>query len=289
MNKNALRVLVLAMTLGFPVLSWGQGYREASEDLGHNVSLTVGAEKYHWEENYQGAHLLDEDGVRGSIGITWSNFVEPQGGAVYRVYGKLYGGEVDYDGATMAGVPLQSRTRYVGFQGEGLGGYRFGGKVGGEIFSAFGLDTWQRNLQDGTDALGNAVTGYNENYLVINAKLGGSLFTRFDGWGFTLRAGVKQPLAVWEFVDQPFIYDNVTLRPSPRLSYFGSLDFVFGTRPRDAFTVSIYYDSYKFAHSKGVPLTADGFQVVDGGGNPLYVLQPDSKSYVYGATFSFGF
>lgn len=246
------------------------------------VSVFAEAEYFKWEEfQPKNVQVLEETGPRGAIGIAWSNLRTPSGGPVYRAYAKLYGGYVDYDGQTNSTppVPVKTETHYLGIQAEGVGGYRFGGRVGWELVSGIGFDTWLRDLQDSTDILGNPVGGYNEFYAVLNAKLGVGLFTRFDYFGFAMRAGPKLPLVAWERVH---LYDGMDLMPKPSLSWFGTAEFTFGGRGKDNVTLSVYYDSYRFKESDPELLTFDGYPID-------YYVQPDSDMTVYGVRLAVGF
>ena len=252
----------------------------AAEGAAGTVSVFAEAEYYKWEEFYpKNAKILEETGPRGAIGMAWSNLRTPSGGPVYRAYAKLYGGYVDYEGATMAGIPATTETHYLGLQAEGLGGYRLGGRVGFEVVSGIGFDTWLRDIQDGTTILGTPVSGYNEFYAVLNAKLGVGLFTRFDYFGFAMRAGPKPALVAWERVH---LYDEVDLMPKPSLSWFGTAEFTFGSTGKDNVTLSLYYDSYRFKESDPQLLTNGGIPVA-------YVVQPYSDMTTYGARIAIGF
>lgn len=255
-------------------------YATAAEEAGGTVSIFAEAEYFKWEEFYpKNTKILEETGPRGAIGMAWSNLRTPSGGPVYRAYAKLYGGYVDYEGQTGAGIPATTETHYLGMQAEGLGGYRIGGKVGFELVSGIGFDTWLRDLQDGQDAFGTPVSGYSEFYAVLNAKLGVGLFTRFEYFGFAMRAGPKLPLVAWERV---YLYDGADLMPKPSLSWFGNMEFTFGGSGKDNVTLSVYYDGYKFKQSDA--------ELITNGGVPVgYLVQPYSDMTVYGARIAVGF
>jgi hypothetical protein len=160
-----------------------------------------------------------------------------------------------------------------------MGGYRFGSKLGVEVFSGVVLDFWNRSIQQSTDVLGGTFYGYDTYNAVTSLKLGVSLLQRFNTVGYFLRGGVKAPLLAWQRID---IGDGVEVRPGVQMSFFANLDLTFGTLPRDRFVVSFYYDSMNLSKSDPEPLTVNGLP----SGN-LY--SPASSSSSLGALVIFGF
>lgn len=244
----------------------------AQEPGGGTVALMVDVEQFRWTQNgaASGAANWEDDGPRGSVGIAWSNLRVPTGGPVYRAFGRLYGGKVDSEIASAP--PVATETEYLGFQAEGIGGYRFGGRVGFELVSGIGIDVWHRNILD--DAIDSQL------WAVLNAKLGVGFFTRFDYFGLAVRAGPKLPLVAWE---RAYIGDNVDLAPKPRLSWFAQAEFNFGVRGKDNVTIAAYYDSYNFETSDYEPLYVNG--VYSG----FVIAQPETEMQVIGARLSIGF
>lgn len=262
--------LALLAGLVFSPFAMGQ------ETAGGTVALTADIEYYQWQEFLpKNNEVLEESGPRGAIGFAWSNLRTPSGGPVYRANARLYFGEETYEGLQSAnGQVVNTESRHIGIQGEGLGGYRFGGKVGFELVSGIGFDVWQRDILDSSTS-----TGYNSLFAVLNAKLGVGMFTRFDYFAFALRAGPKLPLVAWERIQY---LDEVDLMPEPTGSWFGTAEFNFGTTGKDNVSVVLYYDSYKFRESKAQDLTS-------GGGSPIPVSQLDTEMTVYGVRLAVGF
>lgn len=250
----------------------------AQEAAGGTVALLVDVEKFKWTEfDAAGNSTWEDDGPRAAIGVAWSNLRVPTGGPVYRAFARLYGGIVDSD--DLVPPPVSTETRYLGIQAEGVGGYRFGGRVGFELVSGIGFDLWHRNILDGEDAGGTAWSYDRENWAIVNAKLGAGFFTRFENFAFAVRGGPKLPLVAWQRV---YVYDGVDLMPKPELSWFGQAEFNFGVRGKDNVTLAVYYDSYKFKASKSQRLTDGGVFVAD-------VAQPDSEMQVAGVRLAIGF
>jgi len=247
----------------------------AYETAGGTVALTADVEYYKWQEfRPKGIEILEESGPRGAIGVAWSNLRTPSGGPVYRANARLYFGEETYKGQQIDGAVVNTDSRHIGFQGEGIGGYRFGGRVWFVLVSGIGFDIWQRDIFDSSTS-----TGYNSLFAVLNAKLGVGMFTRFEYFAFALRAGPKLPLVAWERVRY---LDGVDLMPKPALSWFGTAEFNFGVRGKDNVSIVAYYDSYKFRESNAKDLT-------NGGVFDSSVSQPDTEMAVYGVRLAVGF
>lgn len=251
-----------------------------AEEAQGTTAYFVEIESYKWQEFFpKNVGIVEESGPRGAIGMAWSNLRTPSGGPVYRAHGKIYGGKVDYDGETLrtTPTPVSTEASYMGLQAEGVGGYRFGGKVGFELVSGIGVDMWMRDIKENSASA--TPVGYNTLFIVPSAKLGIGMFTRFESFGMALRAGPKMPLFVLE---RAYLYDNVDFRPIPHPSWFGTAEFSFGGRGKDRFTLSFYYDSYRFGSSEPANLTQEGVLV----GTPA---QQDVEMSVYGARLAFGF
>lgn len=266
-------IALLALLAGVVFSSPGMAY----ETAGGTVALTADVEYYKWQEfEPKNNEVLDENGPRGAVGVAWSNLRTPSGGPVYRANARLYFGEVTYEGQQIDGTVVNTDSRYIGVQGEGIGGYRFGGRVGFELVSGIGFDVWQRDIRDSSTS-----TGYNSLFAVLNAKLGVGMFTRFENFALALRAGPKLPLVAWERV---YYLDDVDLMPKPSLSWFGTAELNFGVRGKDNVSIVGYYDSYKFKASSSEVLTDGSVPVAF---SP--VNQKDTEMAVYGVRLAVGF
>ena len=120
------------------------------------ISVYGGMERFNWREfDASGAKLLEESGYRLFTGM--ESVAEGDAGLLLDYEGRIYGNNVDYDGQTQDGVPLNSRTSYFGLLAEIKPHYRmqparFKGSYL-DITSALGVDYWMWVLRDGADQL----------------------------------------------------------------------------------------------------------------------------------------
>lgn len=241
------------------------------------TSIQFDAQSFRWREfRGTGERLLEEKGARFSIGAAYDNFRREGSGVLYSVNGKIYLGSVDYDGQTLSGTPATTDVSYFGLNVEAQGGYRFGRRIGLDVFGGLGMDDWLRSIADGRTASGGPAYGYNEYYTILYGKAGLGFFQLLDGWRYMLQGGVKMPLYASEYVD---LGGGVTLQPGLRPSAFANFQFDFGSGRRDRFGVALYYDSYRFSESDPEPLD-DGSALV---------FQPRSHMDVYGLRLSYYF
>lgn len=243
------------------------------------ASIQFGLQDFRWREfGDDGARLLQEKGWRYSIGGAYDNFRREGPGLLYSVGGKLYLGVVDYDGQTQSGIPATADVNYFGLNLEALAGYRFGQRLGLDIFGGIGLDDWLRSLNDARTNTGLPVSGYDEYYTIVYGKAGLGFFHLLNSWRYLLQAGVKLPLLTSEYVN---LGDGVTLQPGLKPAAFANVQFDFGAGRHNRFNVALYYDSFRFSES-------DPELLVDGGTTYL-VVQPRSDMDVYGLRFGYYF
>ena len=243
------------------------------------VSIQFGLQDFRWREfRDTGERLLQETGVRFSIGAAYDNFRREGDGVLYSVNGAIYLGRVNYDGQTQLGEPATTDVDYYGLNIEALGGYRFGRRIGLDVFGGLGLDHWLRSLNDGRTASGTVASGYDEFYTILYGKAGLGFFQQLDGWRYMLQGGVKLPLITSQYVD---LGSGVTLHPGIEPSAFANLQFDFGSGRHDRFGFALYYDSYRFSESDPELLTD--------GSSTWVVVQPRSNMDVYGLRLSYYF
>lgn len=229
--------------------------------------LNVGVEDFRWREFDGGTQLLEESGVRYSLGVGLESPLSPDALTVFGAEGKLYFGTVDYDGQacnilTGLCVPSTSETDYNGIMVEALISQRYprGEGEAFEFFGAVGLDAWTREI-----ASTAAASGGTEDWTVFYGKVGG-------GWrtsAYTLRAGVKLPLAVNEATDI-----GVDLEPKGRASLFLLGSVTVHDSPRQSWAINLFYDSYRFDESDHVFISTSFGRVE--------VRQPESEQDVWG-------
>jgi len=136
-------------------------------------------ESFTWKEfDDSGAKLLEENGLLFGVGIKGELPVGEQ--AEFDFLATLYGGNIDYDGHTMGGVPVKATTGYVGMRTEWMISYLVdvGPDDGGELIlkpgAGLGLRAWKRSLDNKGSFLGENIgsMGYIENWMTMYAKVG---------------------------------------------------------------------------------------------------------------------
>ena len=232
------------------------------------VSSTVAfhIQQFQWEEfEGNGDRLLKEDGPL--FGITL--LAEQVAGRVeIRERLRLFGGTVDYEGATWDEVPLETEVGYVG-GGLGLdGGFRFPlvNNLSAKLLAGLDSRIWQRDIKSQEEA-----QGYKEFWTVLQGRAGGALDARLPQ-GINLSAEVYAaiPLATFESVD---LYGGVDLEPQQKATFGAELQATW----KQLFA-SVFVESYEFDKSDSVEK-----QVADGG--MIYTLelfQPKSEANIVG-------
>jgi hypothetical protein len=255
-----------------------------AEDLGakSKPKLSIGIERFVWEEFIGGQRLLEEDGPRFAVGLRTDTFNRPSPGPMYALEGRFYFGEVDYDGQTQSaisafdGLPLQADTLYVGALGEALFGQRFGGRQAIDLLAGVGVNNWVREIQASQTMSGNTVvvTGDAvEQYFILYTKLGVGFYRRGPGGYGHLQVGAKYPFYTYEYVDDI----DITLEPGKEWSAYAQLRIASDAR----FDVTVYYDSFRFSQSPAERFTRNGVAYIG--------FQPESHMDVAGLTVGFYF
>ena len=228
-----------------------------------------GAARAEWETNVKVEHFrwaestqpgVTETGPRFGIGAAWTQ--NKDSGLLFGWRGELYGGSVQYSGAQLfpPNNPVSGTTEYSGIINELQARYRTAGG-GAALFAGLGLDYWNRQLTD----------IQSEEWWVTFVRLGGELGNRSRS-GFFAGAGVKYPIYVVEdaHLDDIGFDQNPKLYPGRTASFYGELGYRFARQ----WTLTGYYDSYRFKQSPGESVTA--------GGVPFIVFQPESKVDTFG-------
>lgn len=218
----------------------------------------IKVERFRWAESTQPS--VTETGPRFGIGAAWTQ--NRDRGWLFGWRGELYGGSVRYEGAELLAPnnPVTGKTKYTGIINEVQATYR---SASGDpaLIAGVGFDYWNRQLTD----------IQSEEWYVTFARLGGEFGNRTRR-GFFAGAGVKYPIYIAEDAHLTDIgFDqNPTLRPGRAPSPYGELGYRFGRN----WTLSGYYDSYRFKESPGKNVTA--------GSNRFIVFQPESKVDAFG-------
>ncbi len=240
-------------------------------------ALQAGVEKFRWQEFNNGSRILEERGTLFNIGATLSTFRRSDPGTLYNLNGRLYLGQVDYDGQACNiisnnCIPSKTHTNYNGLQGEGLAGYHFGDQFGFDLLGGAGIDNWIREIKD-TATAGGAI----EDYVIFYAKLGAGLSINSEQWAYRFHAGIKYPFLTYEHSDAA---DNgVDLTPGKRVSGFAKFDAEFGAKNQPHFGLTIFYDSYRFGMSPRESVTIQGL--------PKLMWQPESHMDIIGAQLAY--
>jgi hypothetical protein len=244
-------------------------------------SLNVGIERFAWEEFTGGQRLLKEGGMRFAVGLKTDTFDRPSSGTIYGFEGRLYFGQVDYDGQTQSvitaydGLPLRSDTLYVGGLGEALVGQRFGGQQGVDLLAGVGVNNWVREIEASQTMSGGTIvyTGNAvEQYFILYTKFGIGLYRRGTNRYGHLQIGAKYPFYTYEYVDDI----DLALYPTEDWSGYAQLR-IGSAKPGDArFDITVYYDSFRFGQSPAEPFTRNGTAYI--------AFQPESHMDVVGLT-----
>jgi len=267
-RSTAPMLILIALGIALPV---------HAEDASTDFALLAETGSYVWQEfRPRGTQIMEETGKQVGVGASWSNGRNPVGGGpVYRANALVFGGVGDYSGVTYLSVaPVSTETYFYGLKAEGIGGYRFGNRIGFELFSGIGFDIWEHHLNDGGTG-----TGYNRLFAMLDGKLGAGFFMGFESWGFAVRGGTKGPLAAYQHIG---IYDGVDVTTVPKPTFFAAGEFTFGSHGHDTFVLSFFYDRYKLAESDPT--------VVNSGGVPFTTITtPYMKTTTLGARLALNF
>jgi len=225
------------------------------------LRVSIGTEYYSWKEDT--SPEVKENGALLSAGAEYT--MKKDAGLLLAYRGRLYGGEVSYDGTTLfpPNTPIQSQTRYLGMSNEGQTRYRFDvrGSRSVDLVLGVGVDVWQRTLS----------RSQKEDFLIGFARLG--VETEAKGKGWLAGAGVKMPFYTWEdaHLTEIGFTSNPNLKPGKRPSPYLHV----GYRFQDPIAVVLYVDSFRFSQSpyQAVTHTTQG---------PNLVYQPASDRYSVG-------
>jgi hypothetical protein len=247
-------------------------------------AVSAGVEGFRWEEFNGDQRFLKETGPRLTVGLMLDHLQQADQANPYSLEVRAYLGVVDYDGQTQEGISVKTDTNYFGVSAEAMGGLRLKGSQAVDLLGGLGVDTWNRDLQDGTTANGSAVSGYQENYFIIYGKLGPGFLFLGEASRSYLQFGIKYPLYTFErvYLSDVGFDSDVDLSPGKQVSGYAKWQMNWGRdtdKPR--FGLSIYYDSYRFSASASKTISAGGF---------LYsVYQPESRMDVLGARLEYYF
>ncbi|MFA5344287.1 MAG: hypothetical protein WC381_10025 [Kiritimatiellia bacterium] len=250
-----------------------QGKKEGpASGLCHNDNLRIAfqLQQFVWKEyGDNGGRLLKESGPLYGLHMAgeWYGRARVTVGGMYKM--NFFGGRVNYDGQTQAGIPLKTKTGYLGAEGNADFALRampvadFYVKV----FAGPAIRFWRRDINSNADA-----SGYVEEWFNFDGRAGAGLDYLFPA-DFKLFAegGYKIPFITSENVDwSKFGFGQVSLEPEQTFSPFAevglSWKFLF---------VSGFYDSLRF--DKSAVKTKKGY----------YFYQPESRADIFGVNAGF--
>lgn len=256
----------------------GMGARAAAAGEA-NVYLAV--ENFAWREfNDDGSRILKESGPLFGLGFIYMQELDNH--VTLRPVAEIFGGRVDYDGQackinriahTITCQPAKSNTDYLGLKLEGDVGRRFrpAQDYFVEPFGGIGLRIWDRNINDGSAADGQATSGYLERWFTLYFRLGlragVDLSSRTNVFA---EAGIKLPVYNENTAFQDGGY---TLHPGKQSSLFSEAGLKISR-----LKASLFYDSLRFSRSEMIDI-GDGF----------YTMQPKSAMDIYGVRLGYVF
>lgn len=208
-----------------------------------------------WEEfEDNGSKLLKESGPLFGIGYGYRTVVSEamtlQPGA------ELFFGNVDYDGRTQSGVPVQSSVDYLGLRLK----FELGGLVplqnddlagpSLEPFAGIGVLVWKRDINNATAANGTTAVGYREDWTTVHLRLGlRGRSAETDRMRIFGEAGLKLPVFNRNTarLSNAGLGSDVTMRPGNELSFFAE-----GGLQSGRVRASVFYDGMRFSRSNDV-------------------------------------
>ena len=213
---------------------------------------------------------VTETGPRFGLGLHWTQ--DRPTGWQFGYHGRLYFGSVDYRGSLLlSNQPASGTTDYGGMTHEGQAVYRIAGnRFGAELVGGLGLDYWSRQLS----------SFQSEEYTVLYVRLGAN-FDRRSRTGWHGAAGVKLPLSV----DEDGHFPDIGFQPNPHLEPQGEVSVYaeLGYRFDERWSLSGYYDSYRFGESDPVSV------VQSGTGTRFTFVQPKTSVDTLGLRLRYSF
>lgn len=255
--RAALAALVLAAASTSAAAAW---------------EITGELERFRWQEDTD--PRVTESGPMLGLGLRWTQ--DRAWGWRWGYRGRLYFGSVDYQGSFLGtDVPVSGRTDYGGLSNEGQLIYRFPGSAA-EFVGGLILDYWNRQLSP----------DQREQYWIAVLRLGVD-FDRHAPVGFFGGGGVKLPFWTREDAHLTDIGFNANPRLEPKGEW--SVYAEAGYRFDRAWSLTAYYDGYRFRESAPTPSLVNPF--VSGCGAPggCTLVQPTSRLDSVGLRLHYSF
>lgn len=222
----------------------------------------IGVERYDWKEDISPIRVKET----GPLASVFAEYTQrKESGLVGAYRGRMYGGQVDYDGALLfpPNTPVEGKTRINGMTHEGQLRYRsdMRGRRSVDLVAGVGVDIWNREL--------TAVQ--KEHYVIGFARLGIETEARGEGWMAGI--GMKFPFYTHEnaYLTDFGAPENPPLKPGKEISPYLHVGYQFA----QPVSLVLYVDSFRFSESTAV--TSMGF------------YQPASTQYRVGAKLMYQF
>ena len=260
--KKMILCLSVMSVFNSPVLAETDSPPKIRVDFGISVS------DFKWSEySDAGSRVLEETGQIYGLDMDVASLGRRfgwQGGA------GAFLGEVDYDGRTWSGSPVETDVLYVGgtFYGDGVVCFRPASGLVLKSFAGLGVQAWLRDLEDTRTEAGVPVQGAEEWWGCVFGRLGaGFQYGFLSDYELFASGGVKLPIYTRNEVDFHLNGSDWTgLEPEMTVSGFGEAGLCWRQ-----VGVKISWDTLRFDRSDSV----------DAGTYNLY--QPESSADVYKA------
>ena len=229
------------------------------------AELTLSAEAAYLQWKEVTNPVVEETGPLYGLGLAYTQ--NRDSGALFAYRGKLWGGQVAYEGTTLfGGTPVNDTTSYAGLGNELQARWRKPGKPDGYLDGVLGagLDVWRRSLS----------SVQKEDYAIAYLRLGVESRTDdFSKWGVSI--GLKYPIWTYEnaHLDDIGFDSNPILHPRGELSPYASL----GYRLTPKLQFVAFYEGFRFSESSPVQVN----EVAQGLG-PTTLVQPASSMSIFG-------
>jgi hypothetical protein len=275
-SEMAMRSIVM-LGLVVALLSSGGLVGQAAAD---QAVIYMSIDSYTWKEFHDdGSLLLKESGPLVGVGITFQH--EFSDHITLTPTAEIFGGTVDYDGQTQAGIAATTDVNYFGLKLVGDVGkkIKISKQVFIEPFFGLGLRTWIRDINDGTTAGGMTTYGYREGWVAWDARLGmrgGIDITQ--GSRLFAEALLKLPLynRNTAYLSEKNLGSDITMHPGKETSLYAEMGMQISR-----FRGSLFYEGLRFSKSDDV-ITTDGVYIYTS-------WQPKSEADIYGLKLGMAF
>jgi len=244
-NISAFRIGIWTLALGLGLSCSGTVLPSAAAAAESDLSLSV--QSFTWKEFVGDKQEVKESGTLYGIGYAYEREFDSH--VTFKPAAEFFFGPVDYNGHTMSGESATTTVDYWGARLEGDLGrrYRPAEAFSLEPFAGLGLRAWLRDIKNGTTASGSGVSGYTEQWITLQARLGirtGVDFSSASAW--FAEAGVKLPLYNQNtaYLSNAGLGPDVTLYPGKQSSLFAETGLKI-----DRFRASLFYDGLRFSAS----------------------------------------